>query len=363
MIYIFLILLTTTLLFNFIAVRQTVKYAVSPEHKIIFLGILIFLTILLYVYQFFNSYFSEKFSYSINLVLSYVVYYFLAFVIYAGMIYFLIILVSFIFRGKINPHFFQSLYPLALGVVIIILALGTFFKRSTVIKEYKINGADYNLSSPMNVVLVSDVHFGYINGVSDGERLAEKVNALNPDVVLIAGDLVDMHLKPVMEKNMLSTVEKIESRHGVFFALGNHDIYDNKSNSLTQMLRERGINVVRDEKILVDDKFFVAGRDNFSKKPLKEILEGADEKPVLLMQHTPDSITEAVENKVFLQVSGHTHKGQMFPGRLFTKRIFLLDYGYKKFDDTNVIVSSGYGTWGPPIRVGSRSEICLIKIR
>lgn len=70
-----------------------------------------------------------------------------------------------------------------------------------------------------------------------------------------------------------------------------------------------------------------------------------------------------MENKTFLQVSGHTHKGQMFPGRLFTKKMFKVDYGHEKIEDTNIIVSSGYGTWGPPIRIGSQSEIVLIKIR
>lgn len=356
MIYIFFILLTTTLLFNFITVKQTIKYVVPSEYKIIFLSVFIFLTILLYVYQFFNSYFSEKFSYNINLVLSYVVYYFLAFIIYAGMIYSLIFLYNFIFKGKAN------LYPFAISLVIAILVVGTFFKRSTVIREYEISGKNYNLSAPLNIVLVSDIHFGYINGNSEGEKLVEKINFFNPDLVLIPGDLVDMHLKPVSEKNMLNSLTQIKSKYGVFFALGNHDIYDNKSNSLTKILREKGINVLRDEKYLVNNEFYISGRDNFSKKPLSEILGQTEGKPVFLMQHTPDTIPEAVENKVFLQVSGHTHKGQMFPGNLFTKRIFLLDYGYKKFDETNVIVSSGYGTWGPPIRIGSRSEICLIKV-
>ena len=107
----------------------------------------------------------------------------------------------------------------------------------------------------------------------------------------------------------------------------------------------------------------MSSRDNYSKQPLREILKESGDKPVLYMEHTPDSIDETIENKVFLQVSGHTHKGQFFPGGLFTKSIFKLDYGYKKFQDTNVIISSGYGTWGPPIRVGTQSEVVLIKVR
>ena len=187
------------------------------------------------------------------------------------------------------------------------------------------------------------------------------INSLNPDIVLIAGDLIDMNLEPVLEKNMLKELSDIKTKYGVYFALGNHDIYGKKAALLTATLREEGVIVLRDEKVLVNDKLYIAGRDNFSKKPLKDIIGDHSDKPVILIQHTPDTIEETVENKIDLQVSGHTHKGQFFPGNLFTKRIFLIDYGLKKISDSNILVSSGYGTWGPPIRIGSSSEICLIK--
>ena len=248
-------------------------------------------------------------------------------------------------------------------IIFIILAIGTFYKHNTSIIEYELE-SEGKISTPLNVVLVSDVHLGYINGNPSLIKMIDIINSLNPDIVLIAGDLIDMHLEPVLNNNMLDELQNIKSSHGTFFTLGNHDIYGNKAAKLTKVLRNDTETVVlRDEKVLINDEIYIAGRDNFSKKPIKEILNEREDKPVILIQHTPDTIDEAVENKAFLQVSGHTHKGQLFPGRIFTKNIFKIDYGHKKIEDTNIIVSSGYGTWGPPIRIGSQSEIVLIKIK
>lgn len=353
--YFFITFFTILLLSNIFVIRQTIKYAVPYSSRQYFLIIFLILALLLFVYQIFNSYFSEKFSYNINRVLSYIIYYYLGFLVYGVLLYALVFIINLLFKNSI-PF---NLYKGAFVFIFIILAAGTFYKNSTIITEYEIKNKNLK---PMNIVLVSDVHLGYINNVSSLDKMNKIINSLNPDAVLIAGDLIDMQLKPVIEKNMLEKLKDIKSRYGIYFALGNHDIYGEKAETITKILRNKNINVLRDEKLLVNNEFYIAGRDNFSKKPLNEIIGETSNKPVILLQHTPDTITEAAGNNVFLQVSGHTHKGQLFPGRLFTKKIFFLDYGFKKFNNTNIIVSSGYGTWGPPIRIGSRSEIVIIKI-
>lgn len=356
--YFFLGLSATLFLLCLFVMGKTAKYVFPPDKKIFIIVLFLILTILLYGYQFFNSYFVNNFSYVSNRILSYIVYYYLAFVIYGAMVYFVVSLVEMIFRYKLN----LNLYKPGFIIIFLILAIGTFYKHNTLLTEYEID-SEGKISAPMNVVLVSDVHLGYINENVSLIKMIDKVNSLKPDVVLIAGDLIDMYLEPVLEKNMLDELKNIKSTYGTYFTLGNHDIYGSKAVMLTEILRNNtGTIVLRDEKILVNE-VYIAGRDNFSKKPISEILDGKEDKPVILIQHTPDTIDEAVENKVFLQVSGHTHKGQMFPGRLFTKKIFKVDYEHEKIEDTNIIVSSGYGTWGPPIRIGSQSEIVLIKIR
>lgn len=356
--YFFITFFTILLLSNIFVIRQTVKYIFTGESRPYALIIFILIAVLLFVYQIFGSYFAEKFPYAVNNILSYIVYYYLAFLVYGVLLYGTVFVIN-IFLKNFIPF---NLYKTAFALIFVILAAGTYYKHSTVITEYEIKSNDIK---PLDIVLVSDVHLGYINGTSSLDKMNKMINDLNPDIVLIAGDLVDMELKPVVEKNMLEKLKDIKSRYGVFFATGNHDIYGRKADEITRILRENGIFVLRDEKVLVNDELYIAGRDNFSRTPISEIVSQNPEnqKPVIILQHTPDTIFEAAENNIFMQVSGHTHKGQLFPGRLFTKRIFPLDYGLKKFDNTNVIVSSGYGTWGPPVRVGSRSEICLIKIR
>lgn len=355
----FFILLLTFFLGNCFTIYMTVKHIVPANFKIAFTLILIGLSAFMYSYVIYSRYFSENFSYEINQILAYIVYYFMAFIIYGEILY----IVAFIGNLLLKSRTDITLYKFVIPIVVILLVIGTYFKKVTVVKEYEIN-SEGKFKKPINIALISDIHLGYINGNSSMENLVKKVNSLNPDLVLVAGDTVDMHLKPVLEKNMLENFKNIKSRYGVFINIGNHDIYGGKVKEFTNKLNSyKNINVLRDGKILIDDSFYVASRDNYSKQPLSEILKDSEEKPVLYMQHTPDTIDEVVKNKVFLQVSGHTHKGQFFPGSLFTKKIFKLDYGYKKFQDTNVVVSSGYGTWGPPIRIGTQSEIVLIKIK
>ena len=355
----FFMLLLTFFLGNCFAIYITVKHIIPTNFKMIFTLILTGLSILMYSYVICGRYFSANFPYGVNQILAYVVYYFMGTIVYSGLLYLVAFGGNLILKNRVDINLYKFVIP----IVAILLIVGTYFKWSTVIKEYEING-EGRFREPLNIVLISDIHLEYINGNSSMVKLVEIVNSLNPDIVLVAGDTVDMHLKPVIEENMLENFKNIKSKYGVFINIGNHDIYGGGVKEFTNRLNSyENVTVLRDSKVLIDESFYVASRDNFSKEPLREILKESGEKPVLYMEHTPDSIDETVENKVFLQVSGHTHKGQFFPGELFTKRIFKLDYGYRKFQDTNVVVSSGYGTWGPPIRVGTQSEVVLIKVR
>lgn len=355
----FIMLLLTFFLGNCFTIYMTIKHVVPTNFKMVFTLILIGISSLMYLYMIRSRYFSANFSYEVNQILAYVVYYFMGAIVYSGLLYLVAFGGNLILKNRVDINLYKFVIP----IVAILLIVGTYFKRSTVVEEYEING-DGIFKEPLNIVLISDIHLGYINGNSSMVKLVKTVNSLKPDMVLVAGDTVDMHLKPVIEKNMLENFKNIKSKYGVFINIGNHDIYGGGVKKFTNRLNSyENVTVLRDSKVLIDESFYVASRDNFSKEPLREILKESREKPVLYMEHTPDSIDEIVENKVFLQVSGHTHKGQFFPGELFTKRIFKLDYGYRKFQDTNVVVSSGYGTWGPPIRVGTQSEVVLIKVR
>ncbi len=222
----------------------------------------------------------------------------------------------------------------------------------------------------IRIALATDIHLGVIIGNSRLERLVEKINAMRPDVILLAGDIVDEDLAPVIEQNLGETLRGLRSKHGVYAVTGNHE-YIGGVEAAVQYLTEHGITVLRDRAVLVDGKYYLAGREDRSitgfaglkRKPLDEIIEKLDKRfPIILMDHQPFHLDEAVANGIDLQLSGHTHNGQMWPFNYITGAIYELDHGYTRKVNTHFYVSSGFGTWGPPVRVGTKPEIVLIRI-
>jgi len=264
--------------------------------------------------------------------------------------------------------FLMSIFIIvAIGVV---LAYGTWSGRSSYVKSYDVKINKSFKEENLKIALLSDIHLGDYMDVNRLKRLVSEVNKVSPDIILIAGDLVDSSIKPIIKYDMAKELGALQSKYGTYFAFGNHDITQNKTNTLTELLEKEGIKVLRDDYELINDSFYVVGRDDIAvsrigrkRKELKEITKKIDKsKPVIVIDHNPKEITEAYEENVDLQVSGHTHKGQFIPYNLVTNRNYDMVYGYDKRDDFNIVVSSGDGTWGPPIRIGSRSEIVQINL-
>jgi predicted MPP superfamily phosphohydrolase len=202
--------------------------------------------------------------------------------------------------------------------------------------------------------------------------MVDRINELNPDIVFMAGDIVDEKLAPFLKQNMGEIFKKLKTKHGVYAVTGNHEFYGGEVDDIVKNLEMSGIKVLRDDNVKVADSFYVTGREDISiesyykkkRKSVSEILANADkELPVILLDHNPRDLEEPKESGVDLQLSGHTHRGQMFPNEYFTKRLYELDWGYLKKDNFNIIVSSGIGTWGPPIRIGNSAEIVDVTIR
>jgi len=192
------------------------------------------------------------------------------------------------------------------------------------------------------------------------------INRLQADMVLLAGDIIDDDFRPFRERGMAGVLRGLHAPLGVYGVLGNHDDGADDLPAFRAAMAEAGVQLLVDEWTLVDGAFYVVGRNDRSRgpAPLEEVLQGVDRsKPILLIDHQPDRLDQAVAAGVDLQVSGHTHRGQVWPGRLLTARIFEVDWGYLAKGGTQFVVSQGWGTWGPPIRVGTRSEIVQIHIR
>lgn len=270
---------------------------------------------------------------------------------------------------------FISSYQRAAGlilpaIVILIVIAGHFNAITPDLKTLNISVEKESVLKKLNIVLVTDIHCGILIGNSRLEKMVKTINEISPDAVLLAGDIVDEDLKPVIAQNIGDTLKNIKSRFGVFAVTGNHE-YIGGVNEAVTYLRNHGVNVLRDQCVLIGNLFYVAGREDRSikrfngqkRKSISEILQGINRKyPVVLMDHQPYNLDEASNNGVDLQVSGHTHHGQLWPFNFITRKVYELSWGYMKKYNTHYYVSSGFGTWGPPVRTGNRPEIVHIII-
>ncbi len=258
-----------------------------------------------------------------------------------------------------------------IGVVSLVVAAGHFnARRPRLTKlDLMIPKNSHPLKS-LNIVVASDIHLGTIMSKKRLERIVDSINALNPDLVLLPGDVVDEDLGPVIHQNLGETLRTIKSKYGVLACTGNHEYIGGVEDAF-QYLTEHGIHVLRDSFIKVADSVFVIGREDRAirqfagkvRKPLEEIMAGIDrEYPLILMDHQPAHLEEAVQHGIDLQLSGHTHHGQLWPFSFITRKMFEVSWGYKLKARTHVYVSSGVGTWGPPVRTGNRPEIVQIHL-
>ena len=227
-----------------------------------------------------------------------------------------------------------------------------------------------NVLQTLHIVAASDIHLGTIICKARLERIVKEINSLNADIVLLPGDVVDEDIGPVIKQDLGETLRSIKSKYGVFAITGNHEYIGGVEPS-TQYLVDHGVHELRDHVVKIADSFYVVGREDVSynrgtqqgRKSLQHLLAGIDKTlPIILMDHQPFRLHEAEENGIDLQLSGHTHHGQLWPFNYITQRIFEVSWGYKKKGNTHVYVSCGVGSWGPPVRIGNTPEIMNITL-
>ena len=238
-------------------------------------------------------------------------------------------------------------------------------------------------TSMLRIAVLSDIHLGRMVGNGHLEKLVGLINERNPDLVLMAGDIIDDTEWIDDEQEVARTRELLSSlrpRLGVWAVPGNHEYYAGIDRSIG-LLADSGVRVLRDEWALLDEGdgiggYLLVGRDDrsaarfgASRRTLADILEeakslrpGLAKLPVILMDHQPFHLDEAEEAGVTLQVSGHTHRGQIFPFNFVVSSLYECPYGLYKWGKTWYYVSSGAGTWGPPVRTTGRPEIVMISL-
>lgn len=242
----------------------------------------------------------------------------------------------------------------------------------------------------MKVVLLADTHFGYNAGVLHARELVRKINKQKPDLVCIAGDIFDNEYDAIRNPEKLEqTLRGIKSTYGVYACWGNHDLNeeilagftfkhkdgdlsDIKDPRMKKFLKDSNIHILEDESVLINDQFYVIGRKDASltekihetRKAPAQLTEKLDrDKPIIMIDHQPKELQELADAGVDLDLCGHTHDGQTFPGNFTIKLMWENPCGLLIKDNMTNITTSGAGVWGPAMRIGTDSEICSINIQ
>ncbi len=239
----------------------------------------------------------------------------------------------------------------------------------------------------MKVVLAADLHMGYNIGCGHIREMVEKINAEEPDLVVFAGDIFDNEYEALEDpEELISIFKGIKSKYGVYACYGNHDIKERilagftfggsrKKESdirMDEFLEKAGVTLLRDESVLIADSIYLYGRPDRhrpgrgikKRKTPEEVTEGMDlSKPVFVIDHQPKELQELADAGVDLDLCGHTHDGQVWPGNLTIRLMWENACGYLKKGDMHNIVTSGVGIFGPYMRVGTIAEICAVTVK
>ncbi|GHU67099.1 metallophosphatase [Bacteroidia bacterium] len=253
------------------------------------------------------------------------------------------------------------------GLIIIVLAIGYYRFTHPQIVEQKISIARSNAKyKSLKVVAVSDLHLGVANDKKRLQQYVQLINNQHPDMIWIAGDVVDNNVLPLERERMYEELNRLQSPLGTYMCLGNHEYLSGIKASL-DFLKKTNIHLLIDQAVQIDSCFWIIGRDDsqrsLSRLPLSDLTGNLDKTQALfLLDHEPHHLEEAQAAGIDLQFSGHTHEGQLWPFSLLTHVLFEKAHGYLRKGDTQYYVSSGLGLWGPPFRIGTRSEVLVFEI-
>lgn len=305
----------------------------------------------------------------------------------AVFLYLLIIYILLDLAGLLNTHFKllpgtwrsywhnKKVYMLGIVLTAVILVFGNWSAQTLRISEYDIHintkTADIN---ELKAVLIADLHLDRYANKNHLEKAAHKITSMEPDVIFLAGDIFENYLDLEVIDKIDNIFDALEAKHGIYAVLGNHEYYGGQDAQIVEYLEQKGIVVLVDEVTeAVGGNIYIAGRNDYGtghtmeigekRKSVEDILSDVDHtKPIILLDHQPQEVEEASVAGVDLMLSGHTHGGQLLPIQIFTKALFIIDRGHWLDDNFNLVVTTGLGTWGPPVRTNSKSEIVVMNI-
>ena len=284
------------------------------------------------------------------------------FMFYAGLITAVITLVYlYILKKKYHPKLMRAV---AAVVYAGLVGLAVFNAYSPVVHHLEVT-TDKPLNKPMQIALVSDTHLGRWFGNRQIDKMVKLIDAQNPDVVVIAGDVMNDSTAAYDNTNMHEHLSQLRAPLGVYATLGNHD-YSGNQVAIAKAVERAGIQVIDNKSVWLDDSVLLIGRSDETdpaRPAATELLSDVRaDKPVIFLEHSPADLAQIKGLPIDLHLSGHTHGGQIFPLTTLLKWFTPLVYGAKQLEGTQFLVTSGYGIGAVPFRLGTRSEIWLITL-
>ncbi len=286
----------------------------------------------------------------------------IVFILYTAIIYGLVLLLN-----ACGIHIPHGIF-ISMGLAILVMCWGFVqFSQPKIQHKNIVISKNFTEKQQIKTVFISDVHLGYGITRNRLHKFVETINHLQPDIVLIGGDLIDMNIYPVEADKMYEELNGLTTKYGIFMVLGNHDYLSGKEKTL-DFINKTNITLLQDSIATLPNGMQIIGRDdktNISRQSVEYLTQTLNpQQASICIDHQPDNetIDSIVSQNIDLALFGHTHNGQFFPINLITALRYKHSYGYDKINNTHIYTSSGLGLWGPPFRIGSQSEIVVLDI-
>lgn len=263
------------------------------------------------------------------------------------------------------PRFKACRLAVSLALPVLIVVLGAVNHRVLRVREYRIEVPRRAAAAgEMTIVFMSDLHFRDLTSNRFLDELTAKVNARKPELILLGGDLLEGDRRGEDTARYERALRLMRAKYGVFGVPGNHEGFSRSGGA--GFLERSGIRLLQDESVAIDETLVLVGRRDGRSRNRKGIADLVApvrrDLPVVLLVHRPTGFDDARSAGVDLQLSGHTHHGQLFPVNLITARQYDLSWGHLEKGGAHLIVTSGVQGWGPPVRTVGASEIVVIHL-
>lgn len=274
----------------------------------------------------------------------------------------------------------------AIGLILMVSIYGVLHARRVYVRQDPVVIEKSSSLPGLKIALIADLHLGYNSTKSHVRKIVDTINSQNVDLVCIAGDLFDNDYDAIKDPDKVADIlSDIKSRYGTYACWGNHDVSEKilagftfpqketivRDGRFTEFLHHAGITMLEDETVCINNAFYLVGRrdkdmakkEQLPRKTFAEITEPLDPSlPIIVMDHQPVELSEASDAGVDLDLSGHTHDGQMFPANLVVHFLWENAFGVLKKGAMTSIVTSGAGVWGPAMRVGTNNEVVIANV-